>query len=410
MITCKIDSVTLLATSSVPVTWLWSGPGGFTSTQQNPTVTAPGDYTVTATASNGCSTPAAATVSADTTGPNVSLATPGQLDCATTRVNLNATVQTAGNYTFTWTTTSGNILTGANTPTPQVSAAGNYVITVLNNVNGCTTIDSVSVRVDPSVPSAAPRHTRNVTCFGDTNGSIVIDSIIGGTGPFVYSIDNLPFGPTASFNSLPPGVHSIVIQDAKGCELEVSAIIMEPEELIVALGPDTTIHLGDEIILSLNNIVNDTSRIAHLTFTPVGLFTVNSSGLDTLHPTYSFRYQAMVVDSNGCKASDERAIIVDKTRYVYIPNIFYPESTTDNNLFMITGGKDVARIKTFQVYDRWGQVVHEYFDFLPNDVNSAWDGKIKGKKANPAVFVYYAEIEFVDGETVLYKGDVMLMH
>ena len=87
-----------------------------------------------------------------------------------------------------------------------------------------------------------------------------------------------------------------------------------------------------------------------------------------------------------------------------------PSSTTGNEQFLINGGNDVARIKSFQVYDRWGQVVHEYFDFLPGDPASAWNGKVKGKVANPAVFVYYAEIEFKDGETVLYKGDVMVMH
>ncbi len=408
-ISCKVDSVQLTVTSSVPATWLWSGPGGFTSTQQNPTVVTAGNYSVVATAANGCSTSKGAVVEANTNGPNVSLATPGQLDCTTTRIDLNATVQTAGNYTFTWTTATGNIVSGANTPKPQVSTAGTYVVSVLNNFNGCVTRDSVTVNVDPAVPSSATRQVRDVSCFGDTNGSIVIDSIVGGTGPFVYSIDNLPFGSTTSFNSLPPGVHSIVIQDAKGCELEFSITIMEPEELIVQLGPDTTIHLGQQIIISADNIVSDTSRIERLTFTPADLFTANSSGLDTLQPTYSFRYEATVVDANGCKASDARTIIVDKTRYVFIPNIFDPTSA-DNSLFMIAGGEDVLRIKSFQVYDRWGQVVHEYFDFLPNDVNSAWDGKIDGKKANPAVFVYYAEIEFVDGETELYRGDVMLMH
>ncbi len=410
-INCKVDSFTLMAIASVPVTWAWSGPNGFSSTQQNPTVMVAGDYTVTATAANGCSLPASAIVLADTDGPSVTLTTAGQLDCTTTRIDLNAAVQTAGNYTFAWTTVTGNIVSGVNTSKPQVSSAGTYVVAVTNTVNGCVTTDSVRVNANPAVPSEAIRQVRGVSCFGDSNGSVVIDSVVGGTAPFVYSIDDMPFGSTASFGNLPPGVHPLVIQDSKGCELEISISITEPDELIVALGPDTTIHLGDEIILALNNIVNDSSRVDQLTLTPAELFLLDSNGvLPALVPTYSFRYQATVVDSNGCKASDERVIIVDKTRHVYIPNIFNPESTTDNNLFLISGGDDVLRIKSFQVYDRWGQVVHEYFDFLAGDVNSAWDGKVRGKTATPAVFVYYAEIEFIDRETVLYKGDVMVIH
>jgi len=409
-ISCKVDSIKLIATANLPVTWVWSGPSGFTSTLPNPTATASGGYSVVATAANGCSTTGGTDVLANTDGPTVTLANPNQLDCTTTRVDLSAAVQTAGNYTFNWTTATGNIVTGANTPKPQVSAAGTYVLTVLNNVNGCVTTDSVAVGVDESVPSAATRQIRDVSCFGDTNGSVVIDSVVGGTAPFVYSIDNMPFSSTASFNGLPPGVHPIVIQDAKGCELEFNITIQEPEELVVSLGADTTIHLGQQIVLSLDNIVNviDSSRLLQLTLTPASLFTLDSLGeIPPLTPTYSFRYKATVVDANGCKASDERAIIVDKARYVYIPNIFNPESTNEG-LFMISGGEDVLRIKSFQVYDRWGQVVHEYFDFFPGDVNSAWNGKINGKTANPAVFVYYAEIEFIDRETVLYKGDVLL--
>ncbi len=403
-VSCKDSSVTLMATSTVPVTWNWSGPGGFTSTLQNPTVTLPGAYSVVATAPNGCSTPSGTDVLADTDGPNVTLSVPAQLNCTTTQVGLSASVQPAGNYGFVWSTVDGNIVSGANTPTPQVSAAANYVLMVTDNSNGCVTTSSLDVVADPSTPSAAVLQVRDVSCFGDTNGSIAVDSVVGGTAPLLFSIDNLPFTSTPSFSSLPPGIHTILIQDANGCEYLTSDTIFEPEELIVNLGPDTTIHLGQMITLSLDNIVNDTSRISSLVITPADL-------LDSLTflPTYSFRYRAVVVDDNGCKASDDRNVIVDKTRFVFIPNIFDPEST-DNSLFMIFGGEDVVRIKSFQVFDRWGEIVHEYFDFLPNDAASGWNGKVRGKTTTPAVYVYYAEIEFIDGETVLYKGDVTLKH
>jgi hypothetical protein len=40
--------------SGTGYTFSWTGPGGFTSTSQSPTVTTPGSYTVTVTDSNGC--------------------------------------------------------------------------------------------------------------------------------------------------------------------------------------------------------------------------------------------------------------------------------------------------------------------------------------------------------------------
>ena len=75
---------------------------------------------------------------------------------------------------------------------------------------------------------------------------------------------------------------------------------------------------------------------------------------------------------------------------------------------MIFGGEDVEEIKSFQVFDRWGALVHEFYNFQPNDISSAWDGTVRGDKATPAVFVYYAEILFKDGELIIYKGDVTL--
>ncbi|HEY1201413.1 MAG TPA: hypothetical protein VGE79_10550, partial [Niastella sp.] len=64
-LTCG-SCVSISATSNISgATYSWSGPGGFTSTAQNPTVCAAGTYTVTVTnPANGCSAQQAVTVSA----------------------------------------------------------------------------------------------------------------------------------------------------------------------------------------------------------------------------------------------------------------------------------------------------------------------------------------------------------
>jgi hypothetical protein len=61
-----------------------------------------------------------------------------------------------------------------------------------------------------------------------------------------------------------------------------------------------------------------------------------------------------------------------------------------------------------QIYDRWGARVYEAYNFQPNDPDYGWDGRLAGKLQNPAIFVYYAEIELIDGRVLLYKGDVTL--
>lgn len=402
-ITCFTPGITLAATSNITVTWQWSGPGNFSSSIQNPSVTLPGNYTLAATAPNGCVSTQIAIVLADTQAPNISTGVPEELDCTTTQVGLSASVAGTGSYSYQWGTQNGVILSGANTNAPQVTQAGVYSVQVTNLGNGCSATKDVTVLVDPATPSGAGLAKKNISCYGETDGSVKIDSIQGGTPPFSYSIDNQAFTPSTVFTSLTPGTHTLLIQDANGCEYETSFVIEEPEEFLVDLGPDTTIHLGATVLLTLDNLVTDPDRVKQTKITPATLIFP-----DTLTPTYSFRYQVEVIDSNGCRAKDERFIIVDRERWVYIPNVFNPNSD-DNNLVMVFGGEDVERVELFQVYDRWGTALHEFRGFKPNDPVAGWDGRYKGQELTPAVFVYYAKVLFKDGETEIFKGDVTLV-
>ena len=76
---------------------------------------------------------------------------------------------------------------------------------------------------------------------------------------------------------------------------------------------------------------------------------------------------------------------------------------------MIQGGTDVQQIKNWQIFDRWGNAIFSANDFQPNDPTYAWDGKARGDDAASAVYVWYVEVEFIDGEVELFKGDVTLV-
>jgi hypothetical protein len=101
-------------------------------------------------------------------------------------------------------------------------------------------------------------------------------------------------------------------------------------------------------------------------------------------------------------------VIVDRTRWVYIPNVLNPNSA-ENDLVTVFGGPDVVGIKSFLIYDRWGNNVHEARNFEKGDRTKGWAGTFRGQPVNPAVFVYFAEVEFLDGEVVLFKGDITVV-
>ncbi len=121
-------------------------------------------------------------------------------------------------------------------------------------------------------------------------------------------------------------------------------------------------------------------------------------------------YSATLIDTTGCVTTDDVNVLFDKDRLVYIPSGFSPVAeNSENQVFMIHGGQGVAIINTFNVYNRWGEVVHSATNFQPNDPRFAWDGQLRGKPMNPGVFVYLVEVTFVDGQVIQYSGDVTLL-
>ena len=66
-------------------------------------------------------------------------------------------------------------------------------------------------------------------------------------------------------------------------------------------------------------------------------------------------------------------------------------------------------INALKIFDRWGNAVFESGPFPPNDPIFGWNGKFNGQPMNPAVFVYYVEVEFVDGRRKILKGEVTLV-
>lgn len=115
--------------------------------------------------------------------------------------------------------------------------------------------------------------------------------------------------------------------------------------------------------------------------------------------------------NNACGAWWTSTHVTLKSCYTsFIPNAFSPNEDGENETFRIYPASDVTKIHTFQVFNRWGQLVFVANDFLPIDAEThAWDGKVKGRAVKPDVFVYYIEIETEKGEVFIQRGDVTLL-
>ena len=53
--------------------------------------------------------------------------------------------------------------------------------------------------------------------------------------------------------------------------------------------------------------------------------------------------------------------------------------------------------------------MHEQYNFQGNQEELGWDGMVGQRKMDPAVFIYFMEVEYIDGSEEMFKGDVSLI-
>src|SRR5690625_2899138 len=153
VLTCNDETLTLSVTTdaSNPI-FSWTGPSIVSGADtQNPVVDAPGTYEVTITdGTTGCVKTCTAMVTVDKTDPHCDAGPDMILTCEITQVTLQGSSSTP-DATFSLSTIDGNIVSGGNSATPIVNAAGTYTLTV-TAPNGCYSECTVEVTSDTETP------------------------------------------------------------------------------------------------------------------------------------------------------------------------------------------------------------------------------------------------------------------
>ncbi len=298
---------------------------------------------------------------------------------------------------------------GASSQTINNLGSGAYELTV-TDANGCEIIDSSYVLGPP--PLTAQVTVEDVTCFGDSNGSIRID-LQGGTPPYLFSLDQENYTGVNVFFGLTPGEYDVFVIDNNGCDWYTTETVGSPLQFSVNAGPELVeIELGDSIQL-IPSQYNGVGFVDYFWSEPYEGTLNCTSGTPTCDTPWSVTqdmiiYELTGIDANGCEATDQITVRVIKDRQVHVPTGFTPNGDQINDVLMVHG-KEGTIIKIFRVYDRWGSLVYEVKDFDINDSSAGWDGTFNGQAMNPGVFVWYLEAEYIDGAKDVYKGNSTLL-
>ena len=281
--------------------------------------------------------------------------------------------------------------------------AGTYAVTITDDFN-CPFIINQEITAPPKLIIDAI--SENSSCEDQASGQINILGSIGGTAPYEYQLEgHSEVSNTTNFKQLAAGEYLINAFDVNGCHTDTTLYITAPEILSLDYDSDISIKLGNTYELEVFSSGN-----------PKIIIWDAAEGLSCddclevlLNPVNSSTYTLTVTSEDDCITAIDLNVIVLKDRYVFIPNVFSPNLDGLNDQFTIFGNQAIANVELFQVYARSGELVFESHDLEINDEFKGWDGYYRGEKMNPGVYLWQAKINFIDGESFMYSGDVTLI-
>ena len=202
---CEGDDVTFTTSSTETLSYSWSGPDGFASTEASPVISGAilanaGTYTlVVENVATGCENTFHTELMVNA-APMVSLGDDVTV-CANVEATLNAT---AGFVSYTWNGEAGS-------QSFTATEAGDYTVVVADN-NGCTASDVVTVN-HYELPVLAMSSTPE-SGHGVADGTASVE-ISGGTAPYAIIWNNNET--TAQITGLTNGHYTVVVTDGHGC-------------------------------------------------------------------------------------------------------------------------------------------------------------------------------------------------
>jgi PKD-like domain/SprB repeat/CHU_C Type IX secretion signal domain len=201
-------SIGITPTGSGPFNFDWNDLVG-TNNPQNRTALGAGNYTVTVTDANGCTTSSSVTVGQSGTPPTVS-ATPTAAACGQTNGSITLSPSGSAPFNFDW-----NDLTGSNDPQNRTALGASTYTVIVTDANGCTGSNSIAVGQTGIVPTITTV-IQPATC-GLPNGAINL-TLTTGTLPFQFDwADFNGNNDLQDRSNLGAGGYQLTVTDALGC-------------------------------------------------------------------------------------------------------------------------------------------------------------------------------------------------
>ena len=300
----------------------------------------------------------------------------------------------------------GSAVTDSGIVYKEKVSVGDNTIQVQLKTGDCSYTAQSNMKVFPALDF--DMMINDLSCYYSTDGSV---ELIPDSEGHSYDIRlNDKVYDSLFISDLIEGIYNLYITDENGCTFLDTFEIIKPAEPQISIIGNEKVKFNQEYKYFVDS--------GEMNYDSVVWFLNGIQECDTDCDTFSivpdndFTLCALMYFDSLCDKEICIDVRIDRKFEIYVPNIFTPDFDGLNDYFNISSSNGLpVNIKTFKIFDRWGELLFENNNFTvgPNNSYTGWNGIFNGKTVLPGVYIYYIEVLEDNGDIFKIFGDVTLI-